>query len=219
MKTSLLCLVPLLSCAVAGPSFAADAGAKPGEPKPEAKARQEIRVITTTDGEHGPGPQRMMRRMGGPSATETVTFLGSETGPVSPTLAARLGLSEGTGRVVNQLVPAGRAAVLKPHDILPKLEDQILTEQRQLAALVRGHKESDEVTLTELRAGKQSTAKGRLAKREVPEMRTMRLHQPQPGPGAWARAHGPTIFRPARAPGISISMLCRRRTGTAIGGR
>ncbi len=116
---------------MAPPDFSADPGGKPEAPKPETTARQEIRLITTTDGEHGPAPHRVIRRIGESGETESVTFLGIETGPVSPTLAAQLGLSEGTGLVVNPLVPASPAAgVLKPHDILLKLDDQILIEQR-----------------------------------------------------------------------------------------
>lgn len=215
MKTSLRCFVPLLSFAVALPGFSADAGGKADEPKPEAKARREIRVITTTDGEHGPAPHRVIRRIGEPGETESVTFLGVETGPVSPTLAAQLGLSEGTGLVVNQLVPASPAAgVLKPHDILLKLDDQILIEQRQLAVLVRGHKEGDEVTLTFLRAGKQATAKVKLAKHDVPKMTSLMLNAPQPGPGAMAFGGPHSGFRHGGGAGnFDVHVLPREAQG------
>ena len=72
---------------------------------------------------------------------------------------------------MNHIAPGSPSAgALKPHDILLKLDDQILIEQRQLAVLVRGHKEGDEITLTYLRAGKQATAKVKLAKHDVPKM-------------------------------------------------
>ena len=183
MKTTLRCLIPALGLAVALPVFAADAGTKPDEPKKETLARKEIRVITTNDGDRGPGPHRIIRRLGDPGEMETVTFLGVETGPVSATLAAQLGLNDGTGLVVNQVSAGSPAAgVLRQHDILLKLDDQILIEQRQLAVLVRGHKEGEEVTLTYLRAGKPVTAKVKLAKHEVPKT-TMLFNPAMPGAG------------------------------------
>jgi len=189
MKTSLRCVVPLLGFAAALPAFAVESGEKSGESKKDSTARKEIRVITTTDADHAPGSHRIMRRPGGPSEMETVTFLGIETGPVSPTLAAQLGLNEGSGLVVTQLVPDSPAAgVLKQHDILLKLDDQILIEQRQLAVLVRGHKEGDEVTVTYLRAGKQATARVKLAKHDVPKITTMMFNQAFSSAGGLASA-------------------------------
>jgi hypothetical protein len=102
---------------------------------------------------------------------EPVTFLGVETMPASPTLASQLGLADGTGLVVTNVVPDSPAtSVLKEHDILVKLDDQLLIEVRQLAVLVRNHKEGDEITLTYLRGGKQQTATVKLAKREMPKL-------------------------------------------------
>ncbi|MCX6953383.1 MAG: PDZ domain-containing protein, partial [Verrucomicrobia bacterium] len=163
MNTSIRTILPLLGLALASPTFAADSTPAPAVPKPDPKARKEVRVITSTDG--APGQHRILRRE--PGEMESVTFLGVEAGPVSATLVAQLGLAEGNGLVVNQVLPNSPATgVLKPHDILLKLDDQILIEQRQLAVLVRGHKEGDEVTLTYLRGGKQATAKVKLAKHD-----------------------------------------------------
>ena len=171
MKTHLRYLLPVLGLAVALPAArAAD------EPKPAApEQKKEIRVIT------GPDHLSMIRHVGGPVEKENVTFLGVETSPVSPTLTAQLGLPEGSGLVVNRVMPDSPAtSALKEHDILLKLDDQILIELRQLAVLVRGHKDGDEVTLTYLRGGKQATAKVKLAKHEVPKMS---LLPAQPGNG------------------------------------
>ncbi len=101
---------------------------------------------------------------------ETVAFLGVETAAVSPTLAAQLPIPRGSGLVVNHVVEKSpAAAVLKEHDILLKLDDQILIETRQLSVLIRQRKEGDEVTLTLLRGGKETTAKVKLGKHEVPK--------------------------------------------------
>lgn len=107
----------------------------------------------------------------GPGEKEVVTFLGVETVPISPTLTAQLGLPNNSGLVVNTLVPdSPGAAALKQHDILLKLDDQLLVDRNQLSVLIRNHQEGDEVTLTYVRAGKQATTRVKLTKREVPKM-------------------------------------------------
>lgn len=183
MQNPLRYLMPLLSLAAALPaSRAAD------ESKPVLKEeKQTVRVLSSRDdGAPDRGGARIERRFGPARAAdmgekETVTFLGVETAPISPTLTAQLGLAEGTGLVVAHVVPGSPAAgVLKEHDVLLKLDDQVLIEQRQLAVLVRNHREGDEVTLTYLRGGKQATAKVKLDKHEVPKM-AMQFNQAGPG--------------------------------------
>ncbi|MBL9185970.1 MAG: PDZ domain-containing protein [Opitutaceae bacterium] len=134
---------------------------------PKAEARREVRVLgggpeRRVFGQRGDQPEKMEKEM--------VAFLGVETGPVSATVAAQLGLARGTGLVVNQVVPKSPAAdVLQEHDILLKLDDQILIESRQLAVLIRNRKQGDEVTLTYLRGGQKSTVKLTLGQHEVPK--------------------------------------------------
>jgi hypothetical protein len=80
---------------------------------------------------------------------ETVAFLGVETAPVSTTTGVQLGLPKGTGLVVNHVVAKSPAeGVLKEHDILLKLDEQILIETRQLSVLIRTRQAGDEVVLT-----------------------------------------------------------------------
>lgn len=110
---------------------------------------------------------------------ESATFLGVETSPVSPTLIAQLNLPDHSGLVVLSVVDnSPAAAVLKPHDILLKLDDQILIDERQLAVLVRNHKEGDQVTLTYVRGGKQATASVKLVKHDVPKFGEMMRGMP-----------------------------------------
>lgn len=102
---------------------------------------------------------------------ESVAFLGVETLPVSPALTSQLSLPKGAGLVVRHVVPDSPAAsVLQLHDILLKLDDQLLIATRQLAVLVRNHKEGDEVEVTYVRAGKQTTAKVKLSKHDAPKL-------------------------------------------------
>lgn len=101
---------------------------------------------------------------------ENVTFLGVETSPVDDTLSAQLGLAEDTGLVVRTVVADSPASgVVQPHDVLLKLDDQVLIEVRQLAVLIRGKKAGDEVTLHLMRAGQPKSVKVKLVQREMPK--------------------------------------------------
>ena len=180
MKTTLRYIVPVLGLAVLPPCLCAAAD----QPAP-AQEKKSLRILS--------GPDRnVVIRHNDAGEMEPATFLGVETAPVSATLTAQLGLQEGAGLIVNHVAAdSPAAAVLKPHDILLKLDDQLLIEQRQLAVLIRSHKEGDEVTLTFLRGGKQGTAKVKLAKRDLPKM-SLELDQLLPGlrgPGAGAFAY------------------------------
>jgi serine protease Do len=136
---------------------------------PAAWAQKEITIhrVEQKDPPHGMmiHPKDEGREM------EQVTFLGVETAPVSRTLAAQLGLGRDTGLVVSRISEKSPAAeVLREDDVLTKLDDQILVNQQQLGVLVRSKKEGDEVKLTLIRGGKETTAKTKLAKHEVPKM-------------------------------------------------
>lgn len=119
----------------------------------------------------GDGPHfnlKMDRK--GPMEMEKVAYLGVETMPVDPTMAAQLGLSRGTGLVVRRVAEGSPAdGLLQPHDILTKLDDQILVNMAQLSVLVRNHKTGDEVKLVYIRGGKEATAKAKLGEHEVPK--------------------------------------------------
>jgi hypothetical protein len=100
---------------------------------------------------------------------EKVTFLGVATTPASEILADQLRLPRGTGLVVDFVrpdSPAGKAGV-KPHDILLRLDDQILVNPPQLAVLVRLHKPGDKVAVTLLREGKEEEVPAELGETEM----------------------------------------------------
>ncbi|MBS0662550.1 MAG: PDZ domain-containing protein [Verrucomicrobia bacterium] len=159
MKSALRYLIPAAGLAAWLPVARAD------DPAPKTE-RKEMRVIVNSDKD---GPHAFMR-MHGPREMETVAFLGVETRPTDPTLADQLNLAKGTGLIVRAVVPESPAAgVLKPNDVLVKLDDQLLIESRQLAVLVRNHKEGDEVSVTYIRGGKENTAKVKLSKHDVPK--------------------------------------------------
>lgn len=172
MKTSLRSLISLAGLTAVLPVLPAQDTAPATPPSPPSGERG-LRVLSD-DGPGAPGGHHgNMRffRHPGPGELEPAAFLGVETGPVTPALAAQLNLPGGTGLVVGHVSPDSPAAsVFKKYDILLKLGDQQLIEPRQFAVLVRQHKEGDEITLTYLRGGKEATAKVKLAKRDLPKL-------------------------------------------------
>ncbi|MSU23601.1 MAG: PDZ domain-containing protein [Opitutus sp.] len=191
MKNIIRYLAPIFGLTVAWPVARLAAADHPA-PKQEKK---EVRVIVGDDGA-GSGRSRakgvIINHLGASGEKEIVTYLGVETAPVSPALTAQLGLPAHAGLVVGRVAPGSPAAsALKEHDILLKLDDQLLVDQHQLAVLVRNHQEGDEVTLTVVRGGKQTTAKVKLAKHEVPKMAMMPPGQPGAGFNGFGGGFGP----------------------------
>jgi len=163
MKSNIVPYLSFLICGLTANSlsFAADGAWRGGTPAPAAGVR---------------GETRSMERPMGAGEKEIVTFLGVETAPVSETLGSQLSLAKDSGLVVVHVVPDSPAAsALKEHDVLLKMDDQLLVEPRQFSVLIRNHKEGDEVTFTYIRASKQATAKVKLGKHEIPKMVEYRL--------------------------------------------
>lgn len=156
MKTTIASSLLATLAGLAGFSLTAAA-------QPDPKDAQVERRVLRVESDRAPGTP--------PAAVkEPVTFLGVETSPVSETVSSQLGLAEGTGLVVKTIVPGSPAVgVLKAHDILLKLNDQILIETRQLAVLIRQHKAGDEIALTIVRKGKEETVRVKLIQREMPK--------------------------------------------------
>ena len=100
--------------------------------------------------------------------TDPVTFLGIHTAQIDGTLSAQLGLPKGMGLTVRYVVPESPAAAagLKEHDILRKLDDQILIHPQQLQVLIRSRNEGDSASFTVLREGSEIKIKAVLQKKE-----------------------------------------------------
>lgn len=187
-------------------SFVVLSLASPGLIAAEAKEEKKpLRVLAAPEREPRIFERREKLEM------ETVAFLGVETGPVSPTLSVQLGLARGTGLVVHHVLPKSPAdGVLKEHDILLQLDDQILIETRQFSVLIQGHKENDEVTLTYLRGGKKATARVKLGKTEAPKFGS----QTEPSSRFEYALAGPMGPEAGRAEADRIlSMIQRSRSG------
>ena len=103
-----------------------------------------------------------------------VTYLGIQTAPASPSLAAQLRLEEGTGVVVVRVErEAPAAGFLQPHDVLVRFDDQLLVNPEQLGVLVRTRRAGDEVTLSYFRAGQPGEVKVKLGEREAAPPRAL----------------------------------------------
>jgi hypothetical protein len=87
--------------------------------------------------------------------------------PAPPALAAQLGLKEGFGLLVHEVLPNSPAATagLQKHDMLTKLNDQQLVDSGQFSTLVRGVGKGAEVTLTLLRGAKEQTVTVKVGER------------------------------------------------------
>ena len=100
-------------------------------------------------------------------------FIGVVTRELEPEVRAQVGVPDGFGLLVMELMPDGPAAEagLRQHDILTRLDDQQLINVDQLMVLVRNHKKGDEVNITLKRAGAEQTLKVKVGERNLPPMR------------------------------------------------
>ncbi len=117
---------------------------------------------------------------------EKITFLGVVAPEVADSLRQHLELPEGFGLQVEHVLedsPAGKVG-LKSHDVLTKLDDQLLTTSRHLALLVRMHKPGDKVDLTYVRKGKEETVSIALGEMDAPDIDHFR----RPNPEQWQDA-------------------------------
>ena len=133
---------------------------------------------------HGTPPAPLERRRDGPRDPHSVQpptpakptpFLGVMTSPVPPPLGAQLGLPEGFGLLVDEVVGDSPAATagLQRHDVLKLFNDQQLVDPNQLAALVRAAGKSTDVTLTVVRAGKEMKISAQIGERMVSERKRL----------------------------------------------
>ena len=107
--------------------------------------------------------------------TEKAAFLGVVTSPVSAILHEQLDIPRGMALVVDYIEKDSPAAAagLKVHDILQKLDDQLLVNPQQLAVLVRSKKPGDSLSIAFLRGGKQTVVTAKLGEKELPLLEDM----------------------------------------------
>lgn len=147
-------------------------------PRPEDGRRREHEDGPRREGERGPGPgpdgprERMFNIPLLPPAPAVPTpYIGVVTVSPPAALGAQLGLKEGFGLVVNEVLPdspAAKAGVQK-HDVLTMFNDQQLVDAAQFATLVRAAGKDADATLTLLRAAKEQKVSIKIGERMAPQ--------------------------------------------------
>lgn len=148
--------------------------------------------------DQNPGPGMTFPGRAKP-ADEKAPYLGVSTAPVTPALGSQLGLPKGIGLTIDYVDPKSPAAgTLQVHDVLHKLNDQLLVDQRQLAILVRSMKAGDKVKLSVFRGGKETTVTVTLAEKDMPPLPEAGWHMPpvQLLPGLFGDDDSPSLFPP-----------------------
>lgn len=102
-------------------------------------------------------------------------YLGVVTATVPGVLSSQLGLAEGFGLVVQEVVPGSPAAEagIQRYDVLKQLEDQQLTDPSQLATLVRARGKDASVSVTLLRKAQEQKVTVKIGERNLPERRPL----------------------------------------------
>ncbi len=123
------------------------------------------------------------------------TGLGMTLSRASPVLRRQLALTRGAGLVVDAVTPGSPAARagFEPHDVVVRLDDQVLVLPEQLDALLEWAEPEDPLECTVLRGGRSVSISlaGRIA-RQSPQVRGLRptasslalVKPPKPKPAA-----------------------------------
>jgi serine protease Do len=84
-------------------------------------------------------------------------FLGIQYAPLTPAIAAQLGVNAQNGIVIGAVVPGSPAANagLQPRDVVTSADGQQLTDESSLAEVLSQHQPGDAVTLTVIRGSQQ----------------------------------------------------------------
>jgi hypothetical protein len=110
-------------------------------------------------------------------------WIGTSIRPVDPTLAAQLGLEEGTGVTVNDVLadsPAAKAG-MKSHDVIVAIDDQVIHGHADIFQAVDA-KKGAEISVRLLRGGKEMTLAVKPEKRPADAGNNL---VPRDGEDAW----------------------------------
>ena len=105
--------------------------------------------------------------------TVKAAYLGVGVATPEATLRSQLKLPEGAGLVVNFVDEAGPSKEgVKVHDVLQKLDDQLLVNSDQLVTLVRMRKPGDTLRLTLIREAAPVTVEVKLVEKDLPPLQS-----------------------------------------------
>jgi hypothetical protein len=103
---------------------------------------------------------------------EPSAYLGAMTAPVDDALATQLKMPIGVGVVVTHVDPQSKAAgVLKPHDVVRMVDDQLLVNPEQLSIITRLRAPGETVNLKVIRQGEPIDVPVELVSKELPPVR------------------------------------------------
>lgn len=148
----------------------------PGQRPPEGERPRPQRG---PDGERPPGDSADRQPSGRERQPERpmkpTPYVGLVTSRVPSVLAAQIGLGEGFGLVVDDVLPdsPAKTAGLQQHDVLKLLNDQRLTDPNQLAALIRSFGKDTEISLTILRKSQEQKISVKIGEKQLPEPRAV----------------------------------------------
>lgn len=126
------------------------------------------------------------------------SYMGVGVDVPNDTVRAQLKLPEGSGLVVNYVDDNGPAKdVIRQHDVLQKLDDQLLINGAQLVTLVRMHKPGETIQMTVIREAKPVTVPIKLSEKELAPLSTYLLEQRGGDPlvSATTAAPPPTMMK------------------------
>ena len=156
-------------------------------PRPEDRER---RHEDSRDGRSERRPDNFHRSEGmwniphfSPAPSKPTRYLGVVTSQLPPELATQLGLAEGFGLLVNEIVPESPAAQagIQKWDVLTRFNEQQLVSAEQFATLVRAEAKDADASLTLLRKAQEQKIAIKVGEKLMPERRSM------PFPGDWQR--------------------------------
>lgn len=146
----LMRVTPLILCLAAGVNHAAEPYAAP-------PAQANVSAA--------PAPTPLQAK-----AETRAAYVGVVTSAATPALREQLGLPGGVGVVIDSVEadsPAQHAGLIV-HDVITKLDDQLVINVHQFSVLVRLRKPGETVNLSVVRRGKPTTASLQLGERTVP---------------------------------------------------
>jgi membrane-associated protease RseP (regulator of RpoE activity) len=124
-----------------------------------------------------------------PAPPKPTPYIGVITTPPPAVLTAQLGLADGFGLVVGDVLPDSPAAKagIQRYDVLTKFNDQQLVDSGQFSTLVRALKKDTEASVTLIRKAQEQKVTVKIEERLLPERRSM----PSPN-GDYRRWQGDT---------------------------
>jgi hypothetical protein len=153
----------------------------------------------------GMPPQRMVRG----------TYLGIGVAELNPILSHQLRLPLGFGLAVTGVKPGSPAdGALAQHDILLRLDEQILINSPQLTVLVRSRQPQETVEFSVLREGTETKVEVTLTEHEVTPLEDLLQPQPRPAMPQFQPGWNPMMLQPPGPGAIPHQRVERHDDGT-----